>query len=261
MKTIDFLPESYRQRELLRRARLWWAAVTLVLGGAIGSAATAQAYLRRSLERELAALTPEFTSAHDQVRELTALQAEILAASHEASLVTYLEHPWPRTRLMAEIVRPLPESIRLTQLHVTEEELARPAAAVAGPRQAPAADAAKPVGAEHDLLRLFEEMERRQTVILLEGHTADVSALHGYVAELSQSPLVAHAGIKSMEAAPDKQLTRTQFTLRLLVHFGPGQRGDTPVPPAPAATAGQVLPPPALAAQASDRRNPAGGAR
>ena len=32
MKTIDFLPDIYRQREALRRARVWWALVVLVFG-------------------------------------------------------------------------------------------------------------------------------------------------------------------------------------------------------------------------------------
>src|SRR5262245_39854096 len=133
MKNIDFLPEIYRQRDALRRARLWWAIVLVIFSGAIGASALAQAYLRHSLNQQLASLMPEFTAAQTQVQELSALQAQIQRASHEASLYTFLENPWPRTQLLAEILRPMPSSIRLTKLNLTEEEQAKNAIQV-GPR-------------------------------------------------------------------------------------------------------------------------------
>ena len=51
----------------------------------------------------------EYAAAQTQVRELSTLQIADRRAGHEASLFTYLEHPWPRTQLLAEVVRPLPE--------------------------------------------------------------------------------------------------------------------------------------------------------
>ena len=51
MKTIDFLPEIYRQREALRRARLWWGIVVVIFSGAIGASALAQAWLRHPVSR------------------------------------------------------------------------------------------------------------------------------------------------------------------------------------------------------------------
>src|SRR5690349_6277012 len=128
MKTIDFLPDIYRQRDALRRARLWWGAVGLIFGGAIAAAATAQLCLRHSLQRQLADLAPEFDAAQALARELTTLQTQIARGRHEANLYTYIEHPWPRTQLLAEVVRPLPECMRLTQMHIGEEEQAKQAA-------------------------------------------------------------------------------------------------------------------------------------
>src|SRR5688500_18132767 len=125
MKTIDFLPDIYRQRQALRHARLWWGCVVVIFSIAIAASALAQAVLRHRLHEQLDELAPEYAHAQTQVQELAGLQAQSLRAGHEASLYTFLENPWPRTQLLAEVFRPLPDSIRLTQIHIGEEEPAR----------------------------------------------------------------------------------------------------------------------------------------
>lgn len=227
MKSIDFLPEIYRQREALRRARLWWGVVVVIFSSAIAASALAQAWLRHGLHEHLDELAPQFAQAQTQVQELTSLQAQIVRAGHEASLYTFLGNPWPRTQLLAEVVRPLPESIRLTQIHLADEEQAR-TAIQAGPRNTKADEeaAAKASGPEQDLAKLQDDNERRQTTIEVDGHTSDVDRLHRYVEDLSRSPLVAGANIKSLEAAPANQQGRTRFTLRVLVRPGYCQRGS-----------------------------------
>jgi Tfp pilus assembly protein PilN len=226
MKTIDFLPEIYRQREALRRARLWWGIVVVIFSGAIGASVMAQAWMRHGLQQQLDALAPEYAAAQTQVQELSALQAQIVRASHEASLYTFLENPWPRTQLLAVVVRPLPNSIRLTKISLIDEELARNSMQ-AGPRNTKAEEeaAAKATHPEKDLAKLQDELERRQTTIEIEGHTPDVPRLHEYVGDVSRSALVASATIKSLEAGTANQQGRTRFTLRMIVRPGYCQRG------------------------------------
>jgi Tfp pilus assembly protein PilN len=242
MKTIDFLPDIYRQREALRRARIWWGCVVVIFSTAIAASALAQAWLRHNLHQQLDSLAPEYAQAQSQVQELTGLQAQSLRAGHEASLYTFLENPWPRTQLLAEIVRPLPESIRLTQIHIAEEEPAR-SAIQAGPRNAKAEEeaAARATPPEQDLARLQDENGRRQTTIEIDGHTTDVERLHKYLESVSSSPLIAAANIKSLEAAAANQQGRTRFTLRVVIRPGYCQRASD-MPPLtarapPAATA------------------------
>jgi hypothetical protein len=229
MKTIDFLPEIYRQRDALRRARLWWGIVVVIFSGAIGASVLAQAWLRHGLHEQLDDLTPQYAAAQTQVLELSMLQTQIQRAGHEASLYTFLENPWPRTQILAEIVRPVPDTIRLTQIHLAEEEQAR-TAIYSGPRNTKAEEeaAAKASAPEKDLAKLQDENERRQTTIEIDGHTADVPRLHEYVGDISRSPLVAGATIKSLEAATANHAGRTRFTLRLLVRPGYCQRGGDP---------------------------------
>jgi hypothetical protein len=246
MKSIDFLPEIYRQRAALLRARLWWGIVVVIFSSAIGASAMAQTWLRHGLRQQLAAMAGEYAIAQTQVQELATLQAQILRAGHEASLYTFLENPWPRTQLLAEMVSPLPTSIRLTQIHLAEGESAR-TAIQAGPRNSKAEEEAssKATPPEKDLARLQVENERRQTTIEIEGHTTDVPSLHEYVGAVSRSPLVAGATIKSLEAATAIQAGQTRFTLRLLIRPGYCQRSDGA--------------PQTAASAASNRQSPSGG--
>lgn len=230
VKTIDFLPDIYRQREALRHARLWWGMVVVIFAGALGSSAVAQALLRHRLQQQLDSLAGEYAAAQAQVQELSALQAQILRAGHEASLYTFLENPWPRTQLLAQVVGPLPDGIQLTQVHLADAESAK-TAIQAGPRNTKAEEeaATKASPPERDLARLAADDDRRQTTIEIDGHTADVPRLHEYVHDISRSPLVAGAAIKSLEAATAHHAGKTRFTLRLLIKPSYCQRGEAAV--------------------------------
>ncbi len=228
MKNIDFLPEVYRERTALYHARIWWGIVVLIFSVAIGSTAGAQYLLRRSIQRTIDDLAPHFQDAQAQVRRLAELQLESRNAGELAGLVTYLDQPWPRTRLVAEVIGPLPASIHLTELLITEEDVLKPDVEVAGPRrrsrQPEQQQNFKLSPALSDLETLRRAHDFKRPVIEIAGHVSDVTVLHEYVASLGRSPLIARAQIKSLEsAATAVQDKPTQFTLRLLFKSSHGQ--------------------------------------
>jgi Tfp pilus assembly protein PilN len=238
MKNIDFLPESYRQRKALRRARLWWGIVVVIFGTAIGSAAFAQQLQKRAIQRELKAILPQYAAAQARVQELTRLQAQIAAASRAARLVTWLENPWPRSQILAEIVRPLPEGIRLTEIRILEESVERREQVQVGPRRrGPKAEEEGPKlsPAESDLAQLRQEAGGKQTVVQVAGTTADVSRMHAFIQDLTKSKLFADVHLASIEtptaAASERQTT---FSLRILVkpNLGTAEEGS-PRPKSP----------------------------
>jgi hypothetical protein len=227
MKNIDFLPEIYHERMALRQARVWWGIVVLIFGAAIASTATAQYLLKRSIQRQYDDLAPEFVAAQEQVKRLGQAQAENRTAGQWAALITYLEQPWPRSQLVAEAIRPLPPDIRLTELIVGEEDLARPATEETGPRRrGPAANAhAKPLApAVADFEELRKAHDFKRPVIEITGTVHDVSLVHEYVDVLGRSPLVGQARIKSLESAATTVLEQpTSFTVRLVFRASHGQ--------------------------------------
>jgi hypothetical protein len=238
MKNIDFLPEIYRERTALSHARIWWAIVGIIFGVAIGLMAGAQHLLRRSIQRQFDDLAPQFDQAQEQVQRLALLQSQNRAAGELAGLVTYLQQPWPRTQLLAEVVGPLPEDIHLTELIITEEELAKPDVQEgAGPRrrnrQADTGQQDKLPPAVSDLGALRKAHDYKRAVIEVKGTVPEVAVLHKYVAALGHSPLVSRAQIKSLEsAATTMQEKPTQFTLRLQFKPSFGQPNSDEAKPA-----------------------------
>jgi hypothetical protein len=244
MKNIDFLPEVYRERIALRQARVWWGIVVLIFGVAIASTAAAQHLLRRSVQRQFDDLEPQFAAAQAQVNRLAKAQAENRAAGHWAGLVTYLEQPWPRSQLLAEIMQPLPKDIRLTELILAEEEVTRPTTEEAGPRrrtrssEQPSQKLSPPL-ADLEALRKLHDYKR--PVIEISGTIHDVARLHEYVTAIGRSPLVAHAQIKSLEsAAPTAADQSTIFTVRLVFRPSYGQPDADPLVADDANTRAQV---------------------
>lgn len=230
MKNIDFLPEIYRQRAELRKARIWWGVVVVVFSVAIGSSALSQWALRRSIEQEITLIQPKSAEAKQHVLRLGEMQLQLRKAGEMAGLVTYLEHPWPRTQILAQLVRSMPADVQVTQLSVTEEELVAAATEEVAPRRRGSRrteeTAKKRPPAVEDLEQLRGEHDRRQTIVEMRGQVQNISLLHDYVASLGRSPLIAQAQIKSLEVAPgDLPNPPTQFMLRVIVRPGYGQPG------------------------------------
>lgn len=253
MKNIDFLPDLYRQREALRQARIWWCAVVVIFGTAIGLAAGAQFWLRYDIGRQVGELSPAFNAAQAQVRELAALQSQISQQARAASLFTFLEGPWPRTQILAELIKPLPHSVRLTQIQIADEEITRSQPQAGQRRRGRKEEETGPKlsPAEEDLTRLRTESEQRQTVVKLDGQTGDVAPLHQYVSALSRSPLVASAQITSLEVAPgDSPTAPTNFSLCVVIKAGHGAAAGLPIKPG--AQSAQAVT--SLHAQSRDRR-------
>ncbi|MDX1947426.1 MAG: hypothetical protein SFU86_18640 [Pirellulaceae bacterium] len=229
MKNIDFLPDIYRQRAATLRARVWWGVLVVLFGAALGSTAIGQFFIRRSIEQQLLALEPRHAAAQEHVRKLTELNAQDRQAGELASLVTFLDHPWPRTQLLAEIVRPLPESVKLTELALVLSEIPQAVGeASAGPPPGVSAEASALVVAPavHDLEKLRELHDDRETVIEITGQTTDIAPLHGYVAALARSTLVSKARLKSIESSAGHEGARTtRFTVLVVVRTCHGIRG------------------------------------
>jgi Tfp pilus assembly protein PilN len=236
MKSIDFLPDIYRQARADRSNRRWWCTIAGVFAIAILSAAVSQWMLRRRIETELAEVGPKYADALQREAELALVRQEIVRADEVAELYTYLSHPWPRTQLLASIVRPLPQSVRLTEITFGHESL------TAGPPLTPASS--PPSGgkpslspAQADLLQLRSECDWRQPILSITGTASVLTELHAYVDQLGKSPLIAAAHLKGVEASADGQTAgQCRFQLHVVVRPGYGQpdgprlESETPPP-------------------------------
>jgi Tfp pilus assembly protein PilN len=240
MKNIDFLPTAYRERNALRESRTWWGVVVMVFGTVIFATASVQFTWRRGVEHELTLIQPKFMAATQRDMELTRLQKQIQAASESAGLFTYLQHPWPRTQILASVAAAVPPAIHLHEVHLTEVVIGAPGGETTGSGKRRTVtkekEATKVAPAVQDLALLRQECDLRQTFVELSGIADDVQQLHTFVADLAKSPIVAAAQLKSLEAvkqgdqvvdaaaeASGANVGGTRFELHLAIKPGYGQ--------------------------------------
>ncbi len=236
MKTIDFLPEHYRQRALLRRARAWWGICAAIFGAVIAVSSGSQAWLYRSMQVQLAEVEPECHAARELDARFAKLRQEVGQREETANLLAYLRHPWPRSQIIAALVSNIPASVELTGFEIQAEESSAETEGVAPRRRNAAkkdtASVTKLAPRVEDLAKLRASSDNVTTIVALRGATADDTQLHQYVQTLSEHPLFASAqlvSINAMETASKEH--RSNFVVRVKVCPGFGQPGGPDIVP------------------------------
>ncbi len=196
------------------------------LAAVIAAAAVGQHRTVSRLKRQLRQLQPQQEAATTGKQNLQELQSEIATARAEAELITYLRHPWPRTRLIAALLKPLPEELTLQRLQVFSEGIKKPPAKRSAPSPPSQQDEVDPddlLPTARDLLRLRKRYDQQRARVVISGVTDDVAALHAYMAELSDVPLFDRAELRSIEIEPGSHGTRYHFVAALRARAGYGQ--------------------------------------
>ncbi len=224
MKDIDFLPAHYGERRKEQHAQVWRTLMLIGFGGLLCLLSATQLTLRHRLKGKLIELDTQSVAAVLQEQQLALLQADIKRETELAELFTYLKHPWPRTQILAELLRPLPEPISLIEMKLGRETPGGETA-ISPPA---AAETEAEIKAMSDvkatLQKLRTENDSRKTVVYLEGITEDDTNLHSYVAELQNSPMFSAAeliSLETMDRGAENRLAR--FKVRISVRPGFGQ--------------------------------------
>jgi hypothetical protein len=156
---------------------------------------------------------------------LAKLQSQLQAVQVKAELHTYLRHPWPRSRILASVVAPLPTTATLTELRVVCENVAPRASEMSRPPM-PTTDPQQmqqvPAPAK-DLKWLRDKYDNARVVVCLQGTSSDVAALYQYIEQLSQDSLFVKAESKSIEKAPGNDPSLMVFNAQVVVRPGFGQ--------------------------------------
>ncbi|MFN0021542.1 MAG: PilN domain-containing protein [Pirellulaceae bacterium] len=229
MKNIDFLPEHYHHQRVLGRSRLYWMGVAMLFALAIAGTASGQWLLRRTVDAQVKLVEPRHEVALQRQADISKLMENRKRAEAFADLYVYLEHPWPRTQLLAAIARPLTPSIQLTSIHLIEQTEATPVAqgeegdanhsVVEGEKTAQ-------VTPQSVLAQLRNQHDHQRTVLELSGEATNAKELHTYVDSLARSPLFASASLKGLESGSEDPAKGTsKFNIRVVVRPGYGQPG------------------------------------
>ena len=220
MADIDFLPAKLREDNAQRKKQFWRGLVVAAFAVLLAVAAAVLDQRRRGVEADLLSTTGRHETVLALAQKLAKEQEETGALASRADLVAYLEHPWPRTQIMAAVLKDLPKTVAIERLHIFREIMRERSDMPREP--APSSTAAtgeellKLNPAKRDMARLREEIDGSDIIVALDGVTRDAPALHRYLSSLGESPLLATAELVSIENA-EGRAGQSQFRLRLVV--------------------------------------------
>lgn len=229
---IDFLPVTYLEAGVNRKNITLRFGVVGVFAALLVFALLYQQHLRRRAEGQLAELQPQYERAVADSKLLSDLQARVKTAEKQAELYAYLQHPWPRSRIISTLSESLPDEIELERIDVVREPIPGALAEQNKPVAAsqPGATPAKIEPAEQDLAALRDEWDKSQVVVNIIGITEDPAVLHHYMEQLGNVPLFTRVDLNSAERIPGDTSGRMRFTAKLIVRPGYGQpKGPRPV--------------------------------
>jgi len=229
MRELDFLPVEYRQKYQRRQAQPWHIVATAAILTLLMIAALSQYYRRHRSIETLTALLPAYEDAVKLNNRLTEVQKQLSAATAEAELYTYLHHPWPRSRMLAALVEPLPPEITLQQVQIIREPKRMSGTAEPRPLQNEKAENEKLKSAPpalRDLAKLRSRCDATQTMMILLGTSRESNALHRYLSSLDATDFFDRAELDSFSSVgKGKEDAGIQFKAVLTVPPGYGQPG------------------------------------
>jgi hypothetical protein len=227
MVDIDFLPIEYRRKHLHRRQRSLHITGAVLILALLVAAAVAQHIHWRSVQAELAEISPAFEAATRLQSQWKNVQKRLKDVRARAELYTYLRHPWPRSQLLAAVLRPLPDDITLQQVHILHEPTEASAAGTSDGKSK-AARQEWCTAASRDLAGLRDRMDSTQTVVVLMGTATASSTLHRYLGALDSNDILSKTELDWFDNADEGKSVR--FRVVLAVQPGYGQRGSPRLP-------------------------------
>ncbi len=245
MQNIDFLPQRYRDQRTQRKTQIWRLSVLAMLGAVVAAAATGQFVLRRSVAAELQSLQGSHGLATARNMQHSNLQQQLAQAEGYAALYAYLQHPWPRTRILKELTTAVPDTVVLQQVSITPQ--ARVAKTIAPQqrrrRQNTETATSNLPPAQNDFHQLQTRFQKDDLVARVIGVTSQASELHAFITRLNQSPLFVRAELTSLESVEEKSLSRLA-RFEVLVQIRPPHASEE-APRGPVEPREQATPPPA----------------
>lgn len=229
-KPLDFLPDKYRQATKRRRTKYWRGVVVVLFLGVFAACAAGLTMVDRDVRRELAQVNARYATATAHELSLKQKEGRLGELREYADLLTFLRHPWPRSRIIDELFHGLPTTVTVDRLHLVYE--AKPTAT---PAAAPTDATPVAKTAATDLVELRATVEAQDFIVRLEGTTGDQSGLHSYLQSLVGRGLFVDAEVEQIEAVRTAGESASKFTARIVVRAGWGLTGgptlEEAVPP------------------------------
>lgn len=204
---IEFLPKKYREKRKSHNFQLSRLLLIVVVVAGMSAVLLYQLASLRAVKLQIAAIDPQHEQVMQLMQEVERRRAEVAVKRHHAKLLTFLDHSYPKSQIIAAIANPLPTEITISRLKVTVEQLA-----VTGAK--PVSEKGKKAPQGHpmqlDLKQLIDEAKSHRCTVEVEGTTDDTSCLYTFLASLHQAEIIESAKLESID--PHQKADGSEFS-------------------------------------------------
>ncbi|MBA2114974.1 hypothetical protein [Bremerella alba] len=204
---IEFLPKKYREKQKSHNFQVSRLLLIVVIVAGMSSVLLYQLASLHSVKRQVAALDDQHEKVVQLMQEVDQRRGEVVVKRHHAKLLTFLDHPFPKSQIIAAIANPLPTEIAITRVQVTVEQ-------VASTNAKPPSEKGKKAPQGHpmelDLKQLIDEVKAHRCTVEVEGTTDDTSCLYTFLASLHQAEIIESAKIESID--PHQKTDGSEFS-------------------------------------------------
>jgi len=204
---IEFLPKRYREKRKKNNIKVSRILLIVIMVGGMASVLLYQLACLHSVNRQVAAIDKQNEKVMQLMQEVESRRAKVVLERHHANLLTFLDHPYPKSQIISALVNPLSREITITRLQITQEQVANPNAKPPS-EKGQAAPKGHPM--ELDLKTLISEAKTRRVMVEVEGTTDDTSSLYTYLASLHQAEIIESAKIESID--PHQKSDGSEFS-------------------------------------------------
>lgn len=204
---IEFLPKKYREK---RKSHNFQISRLFLIVAIVASMSVVLLYQLASLHavnRQVATLDEQHNKVMQLMQEVERRRVEVVEKRHHAKLLTFLDHSYPKSQVIAAIANPLPTEITITRLQVSVEQVANVGTK---PPSEKGKTAAKGHPMELDLKQLIDEAKSHRCTVEVEGTTDDTSCLYTFLASLHQAEIIESAKIESID--PHQKTDGSEFS-------------------------------------------------
>ncbi len=201
MNEIEFLPKRFREKQRNSKVKIPRVLVFSLLIGLLAIVSLYQLAKLHHIRSQLATLKAQHERIDQLTQEVERTQAEVAQKRHHVRLLTFLDYPYPKSQILAQITNPLPGEITIKRIELTHTKIATNSAREKSEKGGDQKPQGNPM--EIDLQQLIVENKNRQCTVELEGTTDDTSLLYTFLAALHESGLVESAKIESIDPQMD----------------------------------------------------------
>jgi len=204
---IEFLPKKYREKRKSHNFQVSRMLLVVVIVAGMSAVLLYQLAKLHAVNQQVAALDEPHARVMQLMQEVERRRAEVAVKRHHAKLLTFLDHPYPKSQVISAIASPLPSEITITRLQVTVEQ-------TVGANNKPPSEKGKKAPKGHpmelDLKQLVDEAKSRRYTVEVEGTTDDTSCLYTFLASLHQAEIIESAKIESID--PHQKSDGSEFS-------------------------------------------------